>query len=171
MRLDFTKLLGFGMGFMLGLVMITILASSACAPSATSTTTTTTTSTAPFPPKITYTVFVMTNNALGDYLVDSRGMTLYINSKDSFNTSTVTGSTLNNWPVFYTSNLTIPSTIKSSDFTTITRTDGNKQTAYKGWPLYYYFGDKSTGDVLGNGINNQWLIVNPGLAAAPSPKT
>jgi predicted lipoprotein with Yx(FWY)xxD motif len=34
-------------------------------------------------------------------------------------------------------------------------------TTYKGWPLYYYAGDASPGDVNGDGLNNLWFVAKP----------
>jgi predicted lipoprotein with Yx(FWY)xxD motif len=42
--------------------------------------------------------------------------------------------------------------------TTITRSDGSKQAAYNGHPLYTYTGDTAPGQSTGNGLN-----VNGGL--------
>ena len=42
-----------------------------------------------------------------------------------------------------------------------TREDGKRQTTYKGWPLYYFAGDKAPGDVLGQGLGNVWFVANP----------
>ncbi|MCR4308686.1 MAG: hypothetical protein NUW14_01475 [Deltaproteobacteria bacterium] len=38
---------------------------------------------------------------------------------------------------------------------------GKRQTTYKGWPLYYFAGDKAPGDVLGHAVGNVWFVVNP----------
>jgi len=93
--------------------------------------------------------------------VDGKGITLYWTTLDSVGQSNVSGSSLSIWPVFYTSNVTIPSTLNPSDFGSITRADGKNQTTYKGWPLYYYYQDISSGDTLGEGVDGVWFIVNP----------
>jgi predicted lipoprotein with Yx(FWY)xxD motif len=41
------------------------------------------------------------------------------------------------------------------------REDGEKQTSYKGWPLYYFFKDKKPGDVSGEGVNSVWYVIYP----------
>jgi predicted lipoprotein with Yx(FWY)xxD motif len=51
--------------------------------------------------------------------------------------------------------------VTEGDFGAITREDGKRQTTYKGWPLYYYAGDKAPGDVLGQGLGNVWFVANP----------
>jgi len=48
--------------------------------------------------------------------------------------------------------------LKLSDFSTFTRKNGSKQTAYKGWPLYHFAGDKKPGDFNGNGLEGVWFL-------------
>jgi len=56
----------------------------------------------------------------------------------------------------------VPESLRTSDFATITRTDGSKQTTFKGWPLYFSSRDEAAGDIFGNGRDdNQWRIVEP----------
>ena len=105
-----------------------------------------------------YTVLIMNKSSIGNFLADANGKTLYWTSKDSVGQSNITGTTLANWPVFYSTadsnpTLIIPTALKSTDFGTITRSDGNKQTTYKGYPLYYYVQDKTSGDTNGQGVD------------------
>jgi predicted lipoprotein with Yx(FWY)xxD motif len=97
----------------------------------------------------------------GNYIVDTKGNTLYLFTKDVMGDSKCTGSCLNSWPVFYQENIAVSSSLTSSDFGTITRDDGNKQTTYKGWPLYYFSGDVNPGDIKGEGVNKIWFIARP----------
>lgn len=101
-------------------------------------------------------------------MVDAKGMTLYYTTRDTAGKSNITGATLANWPVFYTSNIVIPSALNASDFGTITRADGKMQTTYKGWPLYYFINDKSPGDTLGQGLAGVWFAVVP-ASIPPAP--
>jgi predicted lipoprotein with Yx(FWY)xxD motif len=112
-----------------------------------------------------YSVMLMNNATLGTYLADSKGMTLYYNTKDSPGVSTVTGTVLANWPVFNPSGFTVPATLNASDFGTITRSDGTTQATYKGYPLYYYIKDTASGDALGQGIGSVWYIIVPATFA------
>jgi predicted lipoprotein with Yx(FWY)xxD motif len=50
---------------------------------------------------------------------------------------------------------------ESSDFATIKRSDGRKQTTYKEMPLYRFINDKYPGDTLGQGIGEVWFIITP----------
>ncbi|MDO8635699.1 MAG: hypothetical protein Q7R34_05560, partial [Dehalococcoidia bacterium] len=96
------------------------------------------TSTTP-PPQ--YTIDVATKATIGTYLVDSKGMTLYYTTLDTTFKSNITD--LATWPIFNSSNITVPASLTASNFSSITRNDGSKQTTYKGWPLYYYVLDKT----------------------------
>ncbi|MCH6265031.1 hypothetical protein [Neobacillus citreus] len=101
------------------------------------------------------------NEKVGNYLADAKGMTLYYFAKDQPNTSNCSGECLQNWPAFYSENLEAPEGLNKEDFSTITRADtGEKQTTYKGFPLYYFVNDKAAGDVNGQGVKDVWFIVN-----------
>lgn len=109
-----------------------------------------------------YSVLIVSSVTLGDYLADGKGMTLYYTTKNSTGVSNITGDTLNNWPVFYAPTIIVPQLLKTSDFGTITRSDGKMQTTFKGYPLYYYINDKVSGDIKGQGLAGIWYIINPG---------
>lgn len=93
------------------------------------------------------------------YLTDASGMTLYYFTKDANGQSACSGNCANAWPVFYEDTLTVPDSLSASDFGTITRADGAKQTTYKGWPLYYWFKDKKAGDMSGEGVGKEWYVL------------
>ena len=113
----------------------------------------------------TQTVQTANNAKLGSILVDSKGMTLYIYTKDTTpNQSTCTGQCLVNWPA-----LTVPAGQTPSAATGITgklatfvRTDNQQtQVSYNGMPLYYWVNDKAPGDATGQGVGGVWFVVNP----------
>jgi predicted lipoprotein with Yx(FWY)xxD motif len=108
-----------------------------------------------------YTITVGYNSAIGNYLADSRGMTIYYNKRDSIAISTVRGDDLKIWPVFYVSDYILPFELNYGDFGALQRDDFLVQTMYRRWPLYYYSGDKLPGDILGNGFAGIWYVVNP----------
>ena len=110
-----------------------------------------------------FTINIATKAGIGQYLVDSNGMTLYWTTLDAVGKSNVTGSTLATWPVYYagTGNFIIPGTMGTFNFDNIVRDDGSSQTTYKGWPLYYYSNDKVAGDTGGQGLGGAWFAVNP----------
>ena len=112
-------------------------------------------------------VQIATNANLGQLLTDSKGMTLYVFSEDIDGTShcTAAGSCITIWPIFYSENITVSDGLTTSDFATITRTDGQKQTTYKGYPLYYFAGDTKVGDINGDGnaaTAFEWYAAKPG---------
>jgi predicted lipoprotein with Yx(FWY)xxD motif len=110
-----------------------------------------------------YSVNIANNTTLGNYLANETGFTLYyfLNDSPGNGTSTCYGGCADAWPVFYSENVTVPEGLNASDFTTINRTDGTMQTAYKGWPLYFYYEDAEAGDVYGQGVNDVWYVINP----------
>ncbi len=101
------------------------------------------------------------NATFGKVLTDAQGKSLYFFSKDTKDTSECTGGCVDIWPIFYEANITVDSGLDINDFATITRTDGVKQTTYKGWPLYYFKNDNSAGDTNGDKVNNVWYIAKP----------
>lgn len=102
------------------------------------------------------------NSKLGAILVDSTGKTLYFFTRDAKkDTSFCTGGCASTWPIFYKEKLVLGSGLKASDFSSITRPDGKKQTLYKGWPLYYYASDANAGETKGEGVGTFWYVAKP----------
>jgi predicted lipoprotein with Yx(FWY)xxD motif len=118
-------------------------------------------------PAPSYTVKTMSKADLGDYLVDGKGMTLYYFTKDTVGKSNASAAVIANWPIFYTASFLVPSNLNASDFGTITGSNGQMQTTYKGWPLYYYIKDQAAGDTLGQGVVGVWFVINPQTVPLP----
>ena len=93
------------------------------------------------------------------YLTDSKGMTLYYYTLDTTGQSACFGQCVERWPLFYAPTLSTPSSLNASDFGTITRTDGIKQSTYMGWPLYYWWQDKAPAEMKGEGVGKVWYIL------------
>ena len=94
------------------------------------------------------------------YLVDAKGMTLYIFDKDKEpGKSACYGGCAKSWPPYAPAAAAQAELV--SPLTLITRDDGTKQYAYKGKPLYYYEKDNTPGDVKGEGVGKAWWIVKP----------
>lgn len=110
-----------------------------------------------------YTVNIYENKFIGNYLVNQTGFTLYYYSNDSKGggASTCNGECAALWPPFYTPSLSLPDSLKSVDFSTITRADGSKQTTFKGWPLYLYSRDGGPRDTWGSQKDGLWHVVDP----------
>lgn len=91
---------------------------------------------------------------LGKILVDSKGMTLYISAGDTTpGTSSCVGACATIWPpLAVTGTPTYAAGLTASKFTTITRTDGKKQLAYNGKPLYTFASDTAPGATTGQGV-------------------
>lgn len=91
-----------------------------------------------------------TDTKAGQYLADANGNALYTYGGDTSGVSNCSGSCLYSWPVYQATSSTssLPANV-----TIITRSDGTKQYAYKGMPLYTFSGD-SSGQVTGDGVSN-----------------
>jgi len=107
------------------------------------------------------TVEIKAKDGIGNYLTDEKGMTLYLFKKDAAGKSACVGACVEKWPLFAVETVTVPEGVKDTDFGTITREDGKKQTTYKGLPLYYYFKDAKPGDTQGHGVYDVWYVVAP----------
>ncbi|WP_416829184.1 hypothetical protein [Ectobacillus polymachus] len=104
---------------------------------------------------------LLQNEKVGEYLADSKGLTLYYFKNDKSGLSTCKDECLKTWPPFNATDFKVPQGFNKEDFNTITRADtGQAQVTYKGYPLYYFVNDKSKGDVNGQGVKNVWYIVN-----------
>jgi predicted lipoprotein with Yx(FWY)xxD motif len=95
----------------------------------------------------------------GPYLTDFQNLTLYTYDNDTNGVSMCYNDCVKMWPI-YTSGATAQSQFPEN-ITVITRTDGSKQFAWKGKPLYYYTGDQNVGDMNGDGVGGVWHIVKP----------
>lgn len=97
-------------------------------------------------------------------LTDNKGQTLYFFSNDVKGQSNCTSDAcLNAWPVFYIETPIIGTGLATSDFGTITRADGTKQTTYKTWPLYYFSPSsdgvvENPGETKGEGVGGVWFV-------------
>jgi len=105
----------------------------------------------------------VSGTSLGNILVDAQGMTLYYFANDipAGGASSCYGQCEVAWPIFSADTITVSSPLLASDFSSITRTDGTKQTTYRGWPLYYWQADTKPGDVTGENVNKIWFVVKP----------
>jgi predicted lipoprotein with Yx(FWY)xxD motif len=110
-----------------------------------------------------YSINLVVNDTLGTYLVNQTGFTLYYFMDDApgNNTSSCYENCSDTWPPFYEENLTVAKGLKPADFSVINRTDGSKQIAYKGWPLYFYSNDIKPGEVNGQNMGELWQVINP----------
>lgn len=103
-------------------------------------------------------IYQSKTGAKGNYMTDFNGMTLYTFDNDTNGVSNCTGQCLTIWPV-YTSGATAQGSFPAN-ISVITRSDGSKQFAWMGKPLYYYSGDKGAGDMNGDGVGGIWHIIS-----------
>jgi predicted lipoprotein with Yx(FWY)xxD motif len=102
------------------------------------------------------------NDALGSFLVDDKGMTLYLFTKDTPNTSNCYDKCATAWPpLLTTGNPVSGDGVDKSMLGTTTRKDGSTQVTYNSWPLYYYEKDKAPGDVVGQDVGSVWFVISP----------
>jgi predicted lipoprotein with Yx(FWY)xxD motif len=137
----------------------------ACSPQATSTTAPTVVPQATEPPVVPVTggtaVNLGQNDALGSFLVDDKGMTLYLFTKDTPDTSNCYDKCATAWPpLLTTGNPVAGDGVDASKLGTTTRTDGTTQVTYNSWPLYYYEKDKAPGDVVGQDVGGVWYVLS-----------
>ncbi|WP_256840148.1 COG4315 family predicted lipoprotein [Ornithinimicrobium faecis] len=106
---------------------------------------------------------------LGPILVDGEGMTLYLFTQDSADTSVCFDDCLAAWPVLEGE----PAAGDGADdglLGSFEREDGTIQATYDGWPLYYFAQDQAPGDVTGQAVNDVWWVVNAdGAAVTQAP--
>jgi predicted lipoprotein with Yx(FWY)xxD motif len=137
----------------------------ACSPQAAPTAAPTTAATQP-PAAVPVTggtvVSLAQHDSLGSFLADDKGMTLYLFTKDTPNTSNCYDKCATSWPpLLTTGNPTAGKGLDASKLGTTTRKDGSVQVTYNGWPLYYYQKDKAPGDVAGQDVGGVWFVISP----------
>jgi predicted lipoprotein with Yx(FWY)xxD motif len=100
----------------------------------------------------------------GDYMHDSsagkvmttpEGRTVYTYDKDAQGASSCYGECAEHWPP-----VTAASDAQAfGEMSIVERTDGVRQWAYDGKPLYLYDDDDAAGDVEGDGEGGVWHVV------------
>jgi len=95
----------------------------------------------------------------GDVLVNSDGMTLYTFDRDPVGggKSLCNRQCAASWPPL----MAREDARASGDYNVIRRSDGAKQWAYKGKPLYLWVKDTKPGDKSGDGLNKVWHVAQP----------
>jgi predicted lipoprotein with Yx(FWY)xxD motif len=120
----------------------------------------------PEPQKKGPSVSLATDATHGQYLVDKDGYTLYFFANDYKGRNTCAGGCKAVWPYFYAGAIkqdSLGTGLNVADFDTI-MVNGEKQTRYKGWPLYYYAPNggslEPAGQITGEAIAN-WFVAKP----------
>ncbi|MGW1490752.1 COG4315 family predicted lipoprotein [Streptomyces sp. NPDC002402] len=100
------------------------------------------------------------DSELGKILVDDSGRTLYGFTKDKPGASKCDADCIAVWPA-----LTSSKDVKAgsgTDAALLKETklgEGAEQAVYGDWPLYYYVGDATPGDVNGQGLDGEWFVI------------
>lgn len=106
----------------------------------------------------------MKSASVGEYLTDTKGMTLYTFGDDKKLESVCFKECLENWTPFQYDgkNLASSTDLLSKRMNLIKRENNYYQYAYIERPLYYYDGDKNPGETNGmtvENIQNRWNLV------------
>lgn len=90
-------------------------------------------------------------------LATPSGATVYTFDKDTANSgkSACNGPCATLWPPVAAQ----AGDAASGDWTIVTRDDGSRQWAFKGWPLYTYSKDAKPGDTTGDKFKDVWHVV------------
>ena len=100
------------------------------------------------------------NTGLGEVLVDVKGRTLYVFTKDKGDQSVCSGKCVVAWPALTVTGAATPGTgVEASLLSTSKQANGSSQVTYGGKPLYHFAGDKAPGDTNGQGLNGVWWVV------------
>ena len=106
------------------------------------------------------TVVKTTATPLGTILTDAHGLTLYGFTNDTKATSTCFSTCADAWPpVLVSEDWIVGPGLDSGVFSTIIRTDGQRQLMAGKWPLYTFAGDAVPGDTNGQGSGDVWFVV------------
>ena len=103
----------------------------------------------------------VSHTRVGPVLASSRGRTLYYYSADKRHSgkSACTGTCATAWPPL-AAPVKAPAGVRlPGKLGVITRPNGVKQVTLNGYPLYFYIGDKTAGQVTGNGIGRAWHVI------------
>lgn len=107
-------------------------------------------------------IMVAKNDTLGSFLVDDKGMTLYLYTKDTPNTTVCYDKCATAWPPLLTTGAPVAGDgADDSKLGTTTRKDGSIQVTYNGWPLYYFAKDTKAGDTTGQSVGSVWFVISP----------
>jgi predicted lipoprotein with Yx(FWY)xxD motif len=106
----------------------------------------------------------LAKTALGQTLVQSKGLTIYYYDLDQISPgeSSCSGDCAAAWPPLAAP----PDSQPVGEWKTIKRDDGSRQWAYQGKPMYQFAGDSKPGDTHGDGMQRFWHAAK---FAAPPP--
>jgi predicted lipoprotein with Yx(FWY)xxD motif len=103
----------------------------------------------------------VSHTRVGPVLASSRGLTLYYYSADKRHSgkSACTGTCATAWPPL-AAPVKAPAGVRlPGKLGVITRPGGLRQVTLNGYPVYFYVGDKTAGQVMGNGVGGAWHVI------------
>jgi len=101
------------------------------------------------------------SSALGQIVVDGKGMSVYLYDKDTQNagSSSCSGPCAAKWPAVTADSATPTVQGVTGKVGTIKGVDGKTQVTLNGWPLYHFAGDSKAGDTNGQGVGKIWWVL------------
>jgi predicted lipoprotein with Yx(FWY)xxD motif len=106
----------------------------------------------------------VSNTGIGQILVNSQGLTVYLFKADQGTKSACTGACDAAWPpLVVTGKPTVGSGINASLVGTTSRPEGKTQVTYNGHPLYLFAQDQKAGETNGQGVSAfgaAWFALN-----------
>lgn len=105
----------------------------------------------------------ISHSRYGDILVDGKGRTLYLFTKERTKKPRCYGTCAQAWPPFFSKDT--PKAGKGADAKlagTTKRKNGKRQATYNGHPLYYYIADKRAGQITCQDVTEfggTWLLI------------
>lgn len=97
---------------------------------------------------------------LGTILVDDQGRTLYGFTKDKPGRADCDADCIAVWPALISAkDVTAQGGADASLLEEVKLGAGAEQAVYGDWPLYYYVGDVTAGDVNGQGLDGEWFVI------------
>ena len=94
-------------------------------------------------------------------ILTNQGMTLYLFTTDNVDVSNCYDQCAVNWPPLLVGDgAPVAGTGVDGELSIIDRTDGGRQVAYNGIPLYFWIRDVRPGDATGEGVGDVWFVLN-----------
>jgi predicted lipoprotein with Yx(FWY)xxD motif len=107
-------------------------------------------------------VNVANHSQYGKILVDGKGMTLYMFTKDGPDQSNCADGCLAAWPPLLASGeVQVGDDVDGALLGTADLADGRQIVTYNQMPLYYWAGDTKPGNSSGQNVNEVWFVVSP----------
>src|SRR5256885_5733374 len=120
----------------------------------------------PAPPRVTPTVFVANNMALGTVLVNAQGRTLYYFVPERGGRIVCTGQCTNAWPPLFATSMAPTAGAALPGQLGVVARGSSEQITYNQWPLYTFAGDGGPDQTNGQGVfgfGGKWFVATPRL--------